>query len=590
MAAGDRKYSCESAAETREWMNAIADFLRPFKPLVDAHVVNFFKGRLWELVDEQWMACLRKESVENLLNLPSGVIQDYWPLSLQEFVRNLTSLVLPREQELSHPIFPNLRVSSLGSVLTQGMNMKKKHEVEILAAATNAIASGVGAQKIIDVGSGQGYLAQALSFHYQLVVIAIDASLHHADVTNARAERIKKHYAAKLRKSQQGNVHMKVPQTVTCHVLSSETLTTMSSTSSDKEYVKQSSDGSGKSTEINALESSKAGRGSTLCNQVTPLVLVGLHSCGDLSVNMLRSFVECEQVKALICIGCCYNLLSEECSMKFDVPCGFPLSNFAKPAGMKLGKNARDLACQSAERWKCLTKDAALQNFDLHAFRAAFQMVLDKHYPETLKLSPTIGRQGKALRRRLLRRNLASQLDVKEVDCSAITPEMAFQGKKSSLAQNSSEVEVINHLHNHLVPEDGPCTMSGHGQSSQSCACYNNKCDFICSSAKAHKDVLFEEFVKSGLDHLGFSLAQNINVFEIWKEIRPYTELVGPFWSLRASLGPLIETYILLDRLLFLQEQGESVQAFLIPLFHPTISPRNMAIVAWKTGSDTMWT
>lgn len=85
-----------------------------------------------------------------------------------------------------------------------------------------------------------------------------------------------------------GNVHMKVPQTVTCHVLSSETLTTMSSTSSDKEYVKQSSDGSGKSTEINALESSKAGRGSTLCNQVTPLVLVGLHSCGDLSVNMLR--------------------------------------------------------------------------------------------------------------------------------------------------------------------------------------------------------------------------------------------------------------------------------------------------------------
>lgn len=68
-------------------------------------------------------------------------------------------------------------------------------------------------------------------------------------------------------------------------------------------------------------------------------------------------------------------------------------------------------------------------------------------------MSPTIGRQGKALRRRLLRRNLASQLDVKEVDCSAITPEMAFQGKKSSLAQNSSEVEVINHLHNHLVPE-----------------------------------------------------------------------------------------------------------------------------------------
>ena len=42
-----------------------------------------------------------------------------------------------------------------------------------------------------------GYLAQALSFEYQLPVVAIDASSHHASVTNTPAERIKKHYAAK---------------------------------------------------------------------------------------------------------------------------------------------------------------------------------------------------------------------------------------------------------------------------------------------------------------------------------------------------------------------------------------------------------
>jgi hypothetical protein len=43
----------------------------------------------------------------------------------------------------------------------------------------------------------QGYLAQALSFEYQLPVVAIDASSHHASVTNTRAERIKKYYTAK---------------------------------------------------------------------------------------------------------------------------------------------------------------------------------------------------------------------------------------------------------------------------------------------------------------------------------------------------------------------------------------------------------
>ncbi|KAL2943574.1 Radical S-adenosyl methionine domain-containing protein 2, partial [Bienertia sinuspersici] len=57
---------------------------------------------------------------------------------------------------------------------------------------------------------------------------------------------------------------------------------------------------------------------------------------------------------------------------------------------------------QSAERWRGLEKDAGIQNFDLHGFRAVFQMVclvLDRYYQELLLTSPSIGRQGKALRR-----------------------------------------------------------------------------------------------------------------------------------------------------------------------------------------------
>lgn len=198
-------------AQTLEWMNAIAEFIRPYKALLDAHVVNFFKERLWELVDEQWMDCLRKESVSNLLKLPSGCTQDYWPASLKQFLYDLRSLVLPRKQELLHKITPNLHVASLSTVLSQGMNLKKKHEVEILAAVVSSIVHDSGAGKIIDVGSGQGYLAQALSFQYQLPVIAIDASLHHANVTNARAERIKKHYAAKLKPTFQNSTDSYLP-------------------------------------------------------------------------------------------------------------------------------------------------------------------------------------------------------------------------------------------------------------------------------------------------------------------------------------------------------------------------------------------
>jgi hypothetical protein len=85
--------------------------------------------------------------------------------------------------------------------------------------------------------------------------------------------------------------------------------------------------------------------------------------------------VSCEQVKALISIGCCYNLLSEECHEDTNTCPGFPMSKAAKLSNLVLRKSTRDLGCQSAERWRSLTKDIALQNFDIHAFRAAFQMV-----------------------------------------------------------------------------------------------------------------------------------------------------------------------------------------------------------------------
>lgn len=57
-------------------------------------------------------------------------------------------------------------------------------------------------------------------------------------------------------------------------------------------------------------------------------------------------------------------------------------------------------------------------------------------------------------------------------------------------------------------------------------------------------------------------------------------ELIGPYWSLRAALGPLLETLLLLDRLLFLQEQGSSLESIMLPIFDPALSPRNVAIIA----------
>lgn len=72
-----------------------------------------------------------------------------------------------------------------------------------------------------------------------------------------------------------------VPRTVTCHVLSSDTLAavTLDACKDDHggEHVRETKASTKKITQIQELT-----QGSP------PLILAGLHACGDLSVNMLR--------------------------------------------------------------------------------------------------------------------------------------------------------------------------------------------------------------------------------------------------------------------------------------------------------------
>ncbi|XP_042947943.1 protein RRNAD1 isoform X2 [Carya illinoinensis] len=533
---GTCKYSCDTATHTLQWINAIIDFLRPYAFLIHTHVVNFFKDRQWEAVDKEWMDCLRKDPVENLLLIPSGVVQDHWPVSLKDFVLNLRSLVFPREPA-------------------------DLHMVEVLSAIVSSIADSVRAHTIVDVGAGQGYLAQVLSFQYQHSVIAIDACSHHGRVTDARAERIKKHYAAQMRKSKSGNWSFNVPKTITCRVISIDMLKTligMSLHKGDAEHL-------GLFKEDNAKLIDEEPKSQCVANSGTSLVLAGLHACGDLSVTMLKAFLECKDVKAVVSIGCCYNLLSEEGADNIETHCGFPMSSGVKSAGFPLGKSSRDLACQSAERWKSLEKDDGLHNFELHSFRAAFQLVLSKYYPEVMETSPSIGRQGKALRRRQ-QRKVEAPLHHKEVACPHLHPNQ--KGRFPNIDPNEPETDETSRL---AIDTDALLT----GISS----CESTRCE---GPKTVDKYKHFEKFTQSGLCRLGLKPLERINFHEIWKEAEPFTELIGPYWSLRAALGPLLETFLLLDRLLFLQEQGHSVEVMMLPIFDPDVSPRNVAIIARK--------
>ncbi|XP_052178307.1 uncharacterized protein LOC127792047 isoform X3 [Diospyros lotus] len=550
MMSSDGEYSCETAAKTLEWIHAIIDFLKPYRFFLDSHVVNFFKDRQWEAVDVEWMDCLRREPVENLVQIPSGVVQDYWPATLKKFILTSRSLAIPREQA----------------------DLQK---IEALASIINSMARTVGASTVVDVGAGQGYLAQVLGFEYQLSVIAIDACSHHGRITDARAERIKKHYAAKMRNSKLEETNLSIPKTVTCRVLSTDMLKALSYALLQKDDIEHSDlDRQLAREQPRAFSNSKVPSSSFSEGSKSSLLLVGLHACGDLSVTMLRTFLECSEVKAVISIGCCYNLLSEEGANTGDSQCGFPMSKGVKHAGFLLGKNLRDLACQSAERWKDLGSDAGLHNFELHSLRAAFQMfsilkVLLRYYPEILITSPAIGRQGKALRRRQNRRTLESYLQHENIRSSDSSSGKNFK-EGNCLTINSAEAGIPKKKGSafstdalfHGFPPNGNAEIE--------------------EAKHVDKYLLFENFCQSGVRRLGLHHLKEINLAGLWKETEPFVELIGPFWSLRAALGPVSETLLLLDRLLFLQEQGNAMEAVMLPVFDPKLSPRNVALIAKK--------
>lgn len=388
-------------------------------------------------------------------------------------------------------------------------------------------------------------------------MFAIDASSHHGKVTDARAERIRKHYAAKLRESRLGKMELRVPRTVTCQVLSADTLKAISDSliEDDKNQKQKNSVDESKETSEGSLA-----RSSSYVNYNCSLVLAGLHACGDLSVAMLRSFLDSDKIKAVISIGCCYNLLSEKATQEASCPCGFPMSEGVKSAGFPLGKSARDLACQSAERWRGMGKVAGLHNFELHAFRAAFQMVLYQYYPDTLTKSPTVGRQGKALRRQQHRRILESNLSYEN-----------HGGFSATLSQKVSE-------------DEGSWFPLGYAET-QNVEKIGSLCKVDTSkySYGSHdKYSLFVKFCESGLGRLGLPRSQSIDLNQVWEETNLFIGLIGPYWSIRAALGPILETLLLLDRLLFLQEQDDILEAVMVPIFDPILSPRNMALIARK--------
>lgn len=241
------------------------------------------------------------------------------PQSLVDWLTKLKAVSLPRAQRRGP-------MASLPDSLTACMTPKKINEVSVAAAYIHQVCQSRGITRVIDMGSGQGYLSVTLAFLYpSLHVLAIDGSESQAAGSQA--------FAASLGLSDNRITH-------------------------SIRYI----DGSAPLADEMA-----AWADGHKC------MLVGLHACGTLSEHMLRYFQMCPFIAQLGAVGCCYNHIVPRSE---DNPAGFPISERLRRRGVTLSATALMTGCQAPNNWQ--QSDMATQGSSVYSRKQFYRAVLEK--------------------------------------------------------------------------------------------------------------------------------------------------------------------------------------------------------------------
>lgn len=273
------------------------------------------------------------------------------------------------------------------------------------------------------------------------------------------------------------------------------------------------------------------------------VMVVSLHSCGNLLHHGIRSLVMNPSVVAIAMIGCCYNLVTErlgpatyklpalrlghprlkQAATAYD-PHGFPMSKRLESyphdsgTGVKLNITARSMALQAPNNW---SRQESENFFTRHFYRALLQRIL---VDRNVGPKPTI-------------------------------PKNIYDLNTSD--ENAGKAFIVGSL---------------------------RKSAFDSFSAYVHAAVAKLEHDP----HLGPKVTQGmagITEEEISRYVADYAyakKNLSIVWALMAFSASLAEVIVVVDRWQFLREQDEVKEAWVEPVFDYGLSPRNLAVVGIK--------
>ncbi|CAL8247767.1 unnamed protein product [Lota lota] len=248
-------------------------------------------------------------------------------------------------------------------------------------------------------------------------------------------------------------------------------------------------------------------------------MLTGLHACGDLSATLLRHFVACPHVRGITSVACCYmKITTKECPSPPGLVVAPPPP--APPDPLELPRLVAD------NNDRCCSGEFG--------------------YPMS---SWVRGLPGHGL-----------SYKAREGACHAIEDYMQRLREESGLLRTHCYRATLETIIREAKPE-----MRRVG---------------VQTIKKAHL-LPFTEYSRLGLARVGLPPSLPLEPGRV-EAMLEQEGMVVVYFSLALLLAPAVETLVLLDRIIYLQENG--VKSKLVPLFDPELSPRNFVLVAMKTG------
>ena len=195
---------------------------------------------------------VKAQSIVNQLSFATRNIVDFYTIELSILNQGFVDSMEIEIEGLSRSTSITGRMIS--KVLATGMNPKKQHEVSSMAALITDLSKRLNTNKIIDIGSGSGYLDNVLMFQYGLSVVGLERNPNLIQRAFQRSSAI--------------------------------------SRSCSKEYDLQL-------LNLNVTNDTEIDAQSA--------IICSLHGCGDLAVDCMDHFLKGEAV-GLVFVACCYNM------------------------------------------------------------------------------------------------------------------------------------------------------------------------------------------------------------------------------------------------------------------------------------------